>query len=151
MNSISSGILAPAAAGAAGFGTPGAAAAGVSSPPEVPAAVAAGGLELAPAGSCLSAAVAVGLQRPEHAGGGATPTSLLKHGLGIPSYASSAGGSTRGLSVGAIREAMTTSSMVEMLRQQVQRSKDRVRDKENRWAVRHCSLPWRQGSRLQCV
>jgi hypothetical protein len=134
INSTSSGIL-----GAAAFTTPAAAGGGgggLSSPPDVPAAVAAGGMELAPAGSCSSAAVAVGLQRPEHVGAGATQMSLLKHGSGIPSYASSAGGSTRqGPSVGAIREAMTTSSMVEMLRQQVQRSKDRVRDKENRCGV----------------
>jgi hypothetical protein len=38
----------------------------------------------------------------------------------------------QGPSVGAISEARTASSMVEMLRQQVQRSKDRVRDEENR-------------------
>ncbi|KAF6260015.1 kinase-like domain-containing protein [Scenedesmus sp. NREL 46B-D3] len=130
MSSTASGTsgaaLGTAAAGAAGAG------AGAASPsPDVPAAAAAG-LDIAPAGSCCSAAVAVGLQRPEHAGG-LVPGSLLKLGSGIPSHASSAGGSTRqGPSVGAIREAMTTSSMVEMLRQQVQRSKDKVRDKENR-------------------
>jgi hypothetical protein len=51
--------------------------------------------------------------------------------------------------VGAIREAMTTSSMVEMLRQQVQRSKDRVRDKEHRCGLKPCTQhACRQGGRV---
>ncbi|WIA40005.1 hypothetical protein OEZ86_013431 [Tetradesmus obliquus] len=137
INSAASGPLSGSAAAAAAR-----AGSGVASPTsDTPAAAAAAAAaasaspyDLAPTGSCSSAAVAVGLQRPEHAGA-ATPAALLKQGSGVPSHGSgvSAGSSRQpGPSVGAIREAMTTSSMVEMLRQQVQRSKDRVRDKENR-------------------